>query len=60
MNEPKWVSSARKRVKSTISIRVGSDIHLLEMAIATYEAQREEITYLNRRADELHVQAIQR
>lgn len=38
MKEPKWVTVARERVNSTKRIKVGSDVHLLEMAVNDYEA----------------------
>lgn len=36
--EPKWVATARRRIKGA-RIKVGSDIHLLEMALHDYEEE---------------------
>lgn len=37
-DEPKWVTAARKLVKNTRLIKTGDGVHLLEMAVADYDA----------------------
>lgn len=36
MAEPGWVTKARERLKDGLHIRIGSDLHLLEMAVNDY------------------------
>jgi hypothetical protein len=38
---PKWLEAAKARVAATPRIAVGSDVHLLEMAVADYERLRD-------------------
>lgn len=55
MADPRWLTNGKERIADSEPIRVGSDIHLLEMAIEAYEQARAENARLREAAARLEM-----